>query len=77
MTKDELRVLALLGSVNSVKAGTAISFVRSLPINDLRFAIPFEGRAKAAIGFWLSEKEKAKLGELMTRNHDAGTGMTR
>ena len=62
MTKDDL--LALLGSVNSIEAGTAISFVRSLPINDLRFAISFEGRENAAIGFWL--EEKAKLGELFT-----------
>ena len=59
-TKDNL--LTLLGSVNSMEAGTAISFVRSLPINDLRFAIPFEGRENTAIGFWL--EEKAKLGGL-------------
>ena len=41
MTKDDL--LALLGSVNSMEAGAAISFVRSLPRNDVRFAISFEG----------------------------------
>ena len=67
MTKDDL--LALLGSVNSMEAGAAISFVRSLPRNDVRFAISFERRENAAIGFWL--EEKAKLGETFTGNQNS------
>ena len=62
MTKDEL--LALLSSVNSMDAGTAMSFVMSLSINDPRFVMAFEGSAIAAVGFWLAEK--AKLGEMFT-----------
>ena len=67
MTREEL--LDLLGTVDSIEAGAVMSFVMSLPITDPRFETPFEG-AKAAIGFWLKEEEKAKLSELLT-------GMTR
>ena len=59
MNQDDL--VALLRLVNSKEAGTAISFVKSLPSNDLRFAMSFEGSENAAVGFWL--EEKAKLGE--------------
>ena len=62
MTKNEL--LALLGSVNLMEAGTAMSYVISLPINDPRFEMAFEGSAIAAVGFWLAEK--AKQGEMFT-----------
>ena len=62
MTKNEL--LALLGSVNSMEAGAAVSFVRSLPDNDPRFQTSFEGKEQAAIGFWL--EEKARLGTLFS-----------
>ena len=64
MTKKEL--LELLGTVDSIEAGAVMSFVMSLPITDPRFETLFEGKAKAAIGFWLKEEEKAKLSELLT-----------
>ena len=60
MTKKDM--LALLGTVNSMQAGAAISFVNSLADNDPRFEMSFEGKAKTAIGYWQRE-ENARLSE--------------
>ena len=62
MTKKDM--LDLLGTVNSIKAGAAISYVLSLKDNDPRFQLSFGGNANTAIGFWQRE-EKARLGEFL------------
>ena len=57
MTKKDM--LDLLGTVNSIQAGAAISYVLSLKDNDPRFKMSFGGNANAAIGFW----QREELGE--------------
>lgn len=54
MGKEE--VLKLLGTEDSMEAGSAISFVLNVPDDDARFQQRFPGH-KAALGFWLREKE--------------------
>ena len=62
MTKKDM--LNLLSSVDSMEAGAAISFVKSLEDNDPRFETSFEGKTNAAIGFWQRE-ENARQGEFI------------
>ena len=58
MTKDEL--LVLLGSLDSIEAGAAASFVESLDSKDPRFQRPFLGsKPLSTLGYWLEQKKLA------------------
>ena len=60
MSKDEL--LALLGSVDSIEAGAAVSFVESLDSEDPRFLRPCLGKPLNTLGYWLDQQRKAAPG---------------
>ena len=56
MITPKQRVQALLGSINTVKAGEAQAIVHELPEDDARFDTPIAG-GHAAVGFWLKQPE--------------------
>ena len=60
MTKDEL--LVLLGSLDSIEAGAAASYVESLDSGDPRFQGSFLGKPLSTLGYWLEQKKIASGG---------------
>jgi len=60
MTKDEL--LALLGSLDLIEAGAAVSFVESLDSDDPRFLRLRLGKPMNTLGYWLDQQRKAASG---------------
>ena len=60
MTKD--KVLVLLGSLDSIEAGIAASYVESLDEDDPRFKGSFLGKPLSILGYWLAQKENASGG---------------
>ena len=60
MTKEEL--LVLLGSLDSIEAGIAASYVESLDKGDPRFQVSFLGKPLSTLGYWLEQKKIASGG---------------
>ena len=60
MTKDEL--LVLFGSLDSIEAGAAASYVESLDRGDPRFQGSFLGKPLSTLGYWLEQKKIASEG---------------
>ena len=66
MTKDEL--LVLLGSLDSIEAGAAASYVESLEKGDPRFQGSFLGKPLSTLGYWLEQKKIASGGGFRLQN---------
>ena len=67
MTKDEL--LVLLGSLDSIEAGVAASYVESLDKGDPRFQGSFLGKPLSTLGYWLEQKKIASGGGFSSSNY--------
>ena len=60
MTKDDL--LVLLGTLNTIDAGTAAAYVESLEDDDPRFQRPFLGKPLSILGYWLQQMKATSGG---------------